>query len=254
MTKKVKAEIGPKTGAVATSPAVLAAATLYVPRRRSPMLMAVDAGPPAVFVRIPAQLSMWGNIQYSDCVAAEEAFACACYDPEIFITEDVVIAWATANNFLTTADCGSVMQVMQKSGFVQNGHTYGDGAFSPINPTDPVALNSAIWEGPVKAYVASAQLKVSWGAAGNSAAGARNGWLATGYAADNAYDHCVSLCGYGDFATLAAQLGAVLPAAIDGASAAYAVFSWGSIGLIDELSMLAIISEAWLRSPTTVIA
>ena len=42
---------------------------------------------PAQFAYVPKQLSMWGNDQYGDCVSAEEAFAKACYSPEIFIDD-----------------------------------------------------------------------------------------------------------------------------------------------------------------------
>ena len=43
----------------------------------------------------PAKISMWGNDVHGDCVTAEEAFAKACNNPEIFISDAEVIAWAT---------------------------------------------------------------------------------------------------------------------------------------------------------------
>ena len=83
----------PKRGAIPTPRAVLAAASPHVP---------FAAAPPQFLVK-PAQLSMWGNGQYGDCVSAEEAFAKACYSQEIFIPEATVIAWASAHGVLNGA-------------------------------------------------------------------------------------------------------------------------------------------------------
>ena len=44
-----------------------------------------------------------------------------------------------------------------------------------------------------------------------------------------------------------------VPSGVNGAKPGYALFSWGSIGIIDVPSMVAITHEAWLRTPTTVI-
>jgi hypothetical protein len=68
----------------------------------------------------------------------------------------------------------------------------------------------------------------------------------------NPPDHCVSLCGYGSLAWLAGQLKAAVPAGIDGTKLGYAMFTWDSIGIVDQPSMIAITHEAWLRVPTTV--
>jgi hypothetical protein len=78
-----------------------------------------------------------------------------------------------------------------------------------------------------------------------------SGWFAVKFTTDTKYDHCVSLCGYGTLAWLAEQFGATVPNGSDGAQQGYAMFTWGSIGIIDEPSLLAITKEAWLRNPTT---
>ena len=65
--------------------------------------MVTTATPPQ-FLWNPKQISMWANDQYGDCVTAEEAFAKACYSPEIFISDTEVIAWATQNGYLDDAD------------------------------------------------------------------------------------------------------------------------------------------------------
>ena len=63
----------------------------------------------------------------------------------------------------------------------------------------------------------------------------------------------MSLCGYGTIAWLAGQLQVAVPAGANGNDPAYAIFTWGSIGIIDAPSMIAITTEAWLRNPTTVV-
>jgi hypothetical protein len=40
---------------------------------------------------------------------------------------------------------------------------------------------------------------------------------------------------------------------VDGSKPGYAMFTWGSIGIIDVPSMVAITHEAWLRTPTTIV-
>jgi hypothetical protein len=70
-------------------------------------------------------------------------------------------------------------------------------------------------------------------------------------------DHCVSLCGYG---TLAALVGlfqqhkvTVKPPKGMPTGLCYAMFTWNSIGIIDQQSMLHITYEAWIRNPVTII-
>ena len=189
---------------------------------------------------------MWHNDVDGDCVTAEEAFAKACSSPELFITDDTVLAWATANGVLNGADLTQVLDLMQKGGFQQDGVTYDDGPSTSVDWTDADVLQNAIFQGPVKIGVAADQLE---NAVPEPPA---NGWLATGFTADSNEDHCVALCGYGEVGWLANQLGVGSP--VPGNTPAYALFTWDSIGIIDVSSMLAITGEAWLRNPVTVIA
>jgi hypothetical protein len=194
---------------------------------------------------------MWLNDVDGDCVTAEEAFAKACNKPEIFITDDTVQAWATANNVLNGADLTTVLDLFQSAGFSQDGEIYNDGPFSSVDWTNSTVLQNAIAQGPVKIGIAATQLE-------NVVPDPpTNGWFATGFQPDSQEDHCVSLCGYGPIIWLVSQLcGGVLPNGIDSANSslpAYALFTWDSIGIIDVPSMLAITGEAWLRSPTTVV-
>lgn len=220
----------------------------HVLARSMPLLMEARPPAPATFLIVPKKLSMWGNDVHGDCVTAEEAFAKACHNKEIFIADAEVIAWATAHNVLEGAYLYNVLDLMQTDGFQQAGHVYDDGPHMSVDWTNSAVLKSAISEGPVKIGVAANQLENAW-----RQTGGQNGWFATGFQQDNNEDHCVSLCGYGTIEWLAQELKAQLPSGTDTSKPAYALFTWKSIGIIDEPSMLAITHEAWLRTPTTVV-
>lgn len=198
---------------------------------------------PACFLRVPTQLSMWLNDVHGDCVTAEEAFAKACCG--ILISDAEVLAWATAHDVLEGADLASVLTLMQADGFAQDQNGYDDGPYLSVDWTDVGALASAIFSGPVKIGVAADQLQ------NVPDVGEKNGWIANDFTSDSNYDHCVGLSGYGTIAWLAAQLGVPVPAGVDVTARAYALFTWGTIGIITRDSLLAICGEAWLRSPTT---
>ena len=233
----------PKRGAIPSHRSVLAAAVPY----------AVRAGAPPNHIVIPQKISFWGNFYDGDCVTAEEAFAKACNNPEIFISDSEVTAWATRHGVLNGANLPQVMEWMQHDGFPDGPFTYDDGPYNSVDWTNAGTLQSAIFQGPVKLGVAGDQLLTVWWGAGSSAAGGVSGWFGTGFHDDPNMDHCVSLCGYGSISWLAQQLGVQVPAGVDGTKPGYALFTWDSIGIIDVPSMIAITSEAWFRQPTTVI-
>jgi hypothetical protein len=207
---------------------------------------------PPRHIRTPRKLSFWGNYTYGDCVSAEEAFAKACHEPEIFISESEVIDWATQNNFLNGAYIIDVVDVMESSGFPKHHHVYDDGSVRSVDWTNAPLLEDAIAIGPVKIGVAGDQLNSVWWANGGSSTGGVSGWFATGFPPDSNEDHCVSLCGYGTMHWLAEHLRVPVPGGVDGHKPGYAMFTWDSIGIIDVPSMLAITHEAWLRVPTTI--
>jgi hypothetical protein len=215
---------------------------------RSMPMPAVRAVAPPTYLKVPQQLSMWGNDVNGDCVTAEEAFAKASHDPEIFISDAQVIAWATRHNVLNGAYINQVLEWMETDGFQQGGHVYDDGQHFTVDWTNRATLTSAIAEGPVKIGIAADQLETAY-----HQNGGHTGWFATGFLPDSNEDHCVSLCGYGSLGWLAQQLNAQLPPGTDATKLGYAMFTWDSVGIIDEPSMLAITHEAWLRQPTTVI-
>lgn len=134
----------PKRGALATPLHVLASAAPFTAR----------LGAPPNYIVIPPQISAWGNVSYpgipghGDCVTAEEAFAKACNQPEIFISDQVVIDWATAHGVLEGAYLYQVLDWMRNDGFRQNGQTYDDGDRFSVDYTHDDALRSAIAEGP----------------------------------------------------------------------------------------------------------
>ncbi len=229
----------PKRGAIPSPRSELAAATPHV----------VTTVPPPHFITVPQKISFWGNLDHGDCVTAEEAFAKACNNPEIFISDNEVITWATNYGILEGTSLTKVMQLMQNGGFLlQGGNIYDDGGYFSVNWTDSATLQSAISKGPVKIGVAANQLDTAWNSYGR-----QTGWFGTGFQPDSAADHCVSLCGYGTIAWLAQELNVPVPAGIDGTKQGYALFTWSTIGIIDVPSMIAITHEAWLRQPTTVI-
>jgi hypothetical protein len=199
---------------------------------------------PANFIYLPKELSFWGNDIYGDCVSAEEAFAKACNNPEIFFSYDNIVSWATANGYINGAFLTSVLQTMQSNGFQQSGITFNDGPYTSVDWTNAPLLQNAISCGPVKIGVAADQF--------NTVTPSRNGWFLTGLNPDTKEDHCVSLCGYGTMSWLAQQLGVSVPSGVNGDNPGYAMFTWNSIGIIDVPSMINITAEAWLRNPTTV--
>jgi len=226
----------PKRGAIPSPRHALAAAAPYIP----------SVGAPPNFIVKPQTISMWGNDVHGDCVTAEEAFAKACNSPEYFISDADVIAWATRHGFLDGAVLTDVMTAMRTDGFPGSLVNYDDGPYFSVNWTQAGTLQSAIFTGPVKIGVAADQINEAY-----NTTGGQSGWFATGFHSDSNEDHCVSLCGYGSMSWLAQQLGAQVPAGVDGAQPGYALFTWNSIGIIDVPSMIAVTFEAWLRQPTT---
>ena len=233
----------PKRGAKPSPRYVLASAITYRAR----------IGAPPNFIMVPQTISFWGNYDHGDCVTAEEAFAKACNNPEIFISEDEVIAWATNHGVLEGAYLTQVMGYMQNDGFPEGPYIEDDGPYFSVDWNDDTVLQSAISTGPVKLGVAADQIDVVWKQYGGSQNGGVT-WFGVGFhqEPETAEDHCVSLCGYGTIAWLAQQLGVMVPAEIDGTKPGYAMFTWDSIGIIDVDSMKAVTFEAWIRRPTTV--
>ncbi len=227
-----------KRGAIASPRHILAASIPHVALAHVP--------PHHLF--FPSKLSVWHNDLHGDCVTAEEAFAKACHSPEIFITDDEVQQWATAHGVYEGANLHQVLEWMQDDGFKVGGQVFDDGSISSVDWTNENTLKSALYHGPVKIGVAADQLETTC-----RANGFKTGWYATGYHADANEDHCISICGYGPISWLAGKLKTPVPAGANGAAQALAVFTWGSVGIMDFASMLAITHEAWLRTPTTVI-
>lgn len=239
-------------GAIPTSRHELAASMPHVPD-------STISVPPA-FLMWPVQMSSWNNYIYGDCVSAEEAFAKATAAPQTFIPEPTVVAWATAHGYLNGANLLSVLTTMQTHGFPLNKKTYDDGAHFSVNWFNAGILASAIYShGPVKIGVAAEYFQsAAPGQQGIVTPGA-SGWAISNYPATGAAqeDHCVSLCGYGTLAALVAlfkkrKITVHVPKGMS-KGLCYAMFTWNSIGIIDQQSMLHMTHEAWIRSPVTII-
>lgn len=205
----------------------------------------VGTTPPHI-LWLPNHLSMWGNDMFGDCVTAEEAFAKSCSG--LWIGYHKAVKWARRHWQLNGAGIWEVLTLMQTDGFYDGDKQFNDGPFKSVDWGNADLLKNAIAQGPVKLGVQADELINVPGIGFNG-----NGWIANGFKGGNPEDHCVSLCGYGPFGWLMAQLkkGAVVaPAAAS--QPMYALFTWSTIGIIDVDSLMAITGEAWLRTPTTV--
>jgi hypothetical protein len=116
-------------------------------------------------------------------------------------------------------------------------------------------LNGAIAHvGPLKIGVASANL--TSGPRGQVTPGT-SGWAIHGLPTGQPENHCASLCGYGPLAALVDLferhgLKVDLPSGMP-TGLCYAMFTWGSIGIVDRQSLMNITGEAWVRNPTTIV-
>ena len=204
---------------------------------------------PESFVAWPIQMSVWGNDGASNATWAEEAFAKACANPRVFIPTEVLQFTArecTSSNFAA---------FIQTHGFHLDATAYLDGVFNSVDWTNATALNGAIANvGPVKIGVASANLAP--GPRGEVTPGT-SGWAIYGLPTGHPEDHCASLCGYGPLVALVdlferygvnVNLPSGMPTGL-----CYAMFTWGSIGIVDQQSLMNITNEAWVRNPTTIV-
>jgi hypothetical protein len=204
---------------------------------------------PESFLAWPIEIGFWGNDKESNATWAEEAFAKACADPKVFIPAGVVLS--------TARQCGSsnFAQFFQTRGFKIDRKAYLDGPFHTVDWTNVTVLNDAIANvGPVKIGVASANL--TSGDHGQVTHGT-SGWAIHSLPIDQLENHCASLCGYGSLAVLiglfqrngiTVKLPPGMPTGL-----CYAMFTWGSVGIVDRQSLMNITGEAWIRNPTTIV-
>jgi len=209
---------------------------------------AAEAAPES-FMAWPSRISFWGDEKQQYSIWAEEAFAKACAEPKVFIPSDVILS--------TARECGSsnFSEFLQTHGFRAEGAAYVDGPFQSVDWTNPAALNGAIARvGPVKIGVASADFTV--GSRGQVTPGT-SGWAIFGLPAGKPERHCAGLCGYGPLRALVELferhgVNVGLPQGMP-SGLCYAMFIWGSLGIIDWQSLMNITGEAWVRSPTTIV-
>jgi hypothetical protein len=204
---------------------------------------------PKSFIAWPIGISYWGNERANNSSWAEEAFAKACAEPQVFIPPEVIL--------FSSQECGSAnfAMFMRTRGFQIDQRAYLDGVFKSVDWMNADALNDAIANvGPVKIGVASANL--TSGPLGRVTRGT-SGWAIYGLPAGQPENHCASLCGYGPLAALVdlferhgvnVNLPSGMPTGL-----CYAMFTWGSIGMVDRQSLVNIVGEAWVRNPTTIV-
>jgi len=201
---------------------------------------------PAQVAYVPAKLSAWYNDRYGVCVTSEECFAKACFQPEIFIPDDIMLSWAIRHGVRDGASLDEVLDFMVDDGFLVGAQRYNDGRKMYVDYGNQDLLQSAIAQGPVKIAIAADALP--------SGAGGQNGWYTLGSRTYRNTDHCVSIAGYGPADWLYAQLGVPLPRelAANPTQWGYLIFTWGTIGFVTFPWLLGTCAEAWLRDPTTV--
>lgn len=237
MTINLATGIAFPRGATPTPSHVLLAAEPYTQGREL-------HAPPSQLAYVPARLSYWGNDYHGICVTAEEAFTKACYEPTIFLSDDIVIQWARARGVLNGASLDEVLDAMRGDGFRVGSQRYDDGAKLVVDYSNESALRSALAQGPVKIAIAADALP--------SGAGNRSGWYVVGGPRYRSTDHCVALCGYGSAAYLYQRLGVAVPSGLDGAKQGYLLFTWSTIGFVDHAWLMGTCQEAWVRDPSTV--
>jgi len=194
---------------------------------------------------VPGQLSMWGNDQYGNCTVAEEAFHLAAQNPEIFISDDIVIAWGAKNGFNDGATLTDPMDQMAKAGMVSGGTTYGDGPYTAVNYSDEPTLQNAISFAPVKIGIDASALP--------SGAGNQQGWFALGGTPGQftSEDHCVSLSGFGTAQQLYQALGVAMPSGLQPTQRGYLLYTWKTLGFVDHPWLMSTEAEAYLRNPSS---
>ncbi len=144
---------------------------------------------------------------------------------------------------------------MQRTGFPYNGKTYDDGPYQSVNWTNAAILHSAIYShGPVKIGVGAEDFQSN---PHGLVTPGTSGWAMYDYPKNQPEDHCVSLCGYGTLAELVGlfhrhNVTVHAPPGMP-TGLCYAMFTWNSIGIIDQQSMLNMTHEAWIRIPVTIV-
>ncbi len=206
--------------------------------------------PPPQFAVVPPQLSMWDNDKDGCCVTTEEAFGKAVYSiicglPELFVPVQEVVRFASKHGFLNGATLTDVMDVMKSSdGLSVNGTLYHNGAYTGVDYSNEIVLQSAISTGPVKVAIDADALP--------SGAGKQQGWFSTSNQHYGNTDHCISFCGYGRADYLYQQLKVPLPANLPANTPGFLAFTWSTIGFVTRDWVLGTVVEGYVRTPTTV--
>jgi hypothetical protein len=206
---------------------------------------------PDKFAAVPPKTSYWGNNQYGDCVSAQTAASLAAWstrclgaDKEVCATDAEVIAFARKHGWLNGATLTEVMDVMQKTGMSVGGATYREGSYYSVDYTKTADLSAALYVGPVNIAIDANALP--------SGAGNKSGWYGLGKGDYPNTDHCVPLFGYGSAAFCYQAMGQPLPAAVPADRFGYILYTWNTVGFVDQDWIDGTCAEAYVRNPTTV--
>lgn len=231
-----------KTGAKPSPKAKIAATPVF----RAPL---VSSATPKEFAVVPPKLSYWLNDITGICVTSQEAFSKSswslqCGLPQLFIPDQEVGRWAKKYGHWNGAMLTDVMDDMARDGFNVDGVNWRDGPYKRVNYEDPEALKASIYVGPVNIAIGASSLP--------RGAGNGNGWYAFAGRRNQNTDHCVALTGYGTAKFCFESLNKPLPAGVrPDKPDCYLLFTWGTIGVVDQDWLNATCTEAYVRNPTT---
>jgi hypothetical protein len=210
-----------------------------------PTITPQAAAPPAAsFIAGSQQPFYWGNAD-ADRIAAAEAFAKACQNPELFIAAATVLDWRSANGWLNGASITEALDLMLTKTTLETEPRCHAGAQQHVDWTDTAKLRQAIRQAPVKIGIDADQFENLWFAHHPKLFGPGDDWPLNGFIRSAAANRPVSLCGFGSIAWLASQLGVCLPGGVDGSQPGYALFTWSTVGIIDAPSLRNITRAAY---------
>jgi hypothetical protein len=186
-----------------------------------------------------------GNDRWGTCVTAEEGnykkiIAPATGGKELDIPGDNIVAWARQEGGMRGMFIPDAMTRMQTRGIKDaSGKPHTIGKHGAIDWENPLEVKLAIhYCKALKIGVAHSQVPQAH----------RNGWVLTGARADRRVDHCVGIYGYGSAEYLARVCALdFVPEGLDAKTFCVLMYTWGTIGIVDWDSFVAITGEAWVR-------
>ncbi|HQU42383.1 MAG TPA: hypothetical protein PK867_06200 [Pirellulales bacterium] len=190
---------------------------------------------------------MAGNDRYGNCVFAEtgnykKVISPATGGAELIIPGENVIAYARTAGGLNGYNIEDELRLNQTVGlkdFAGVPHTIGGHGAIDWTIREEVKLAIQLMK--------AIKIGIDHGPLMGTGAGEKNGWVLTGVGRRGGIDHCVGIYGYGSAGYLAQVCKNTLPASLDPMTFCVLLYTWGTIGIVDWPSFVAITGEAWVR-------